>query len=519
MMKRKITALLLCAALLAAVAPAALADGDDMMTIAITSAPLLIAPAPTAAEPEVPAPFEESRPSDVYALSDGGFLVPDSFNKVIWKINADGSVEYFAGSIGVKDITGEPQGSYVDGPVDLARFVSPRGIAPFAGGWAVTDTEKNVIRFIDEKGIYTLAGNGYAAAADGSFKEAGFDRPTGIAADELGGLYVADTGSGSIRRLDGSGEVQTVVSGLCSPTGLCYKDGYLYVAETGRCRILKVWGIFTEVIAGVSEEAEDEGEYYGGYRDGSVKTALFDHPQGVAVADDGTVYVADTGNAAIRAIKNGYVYTVAKNQGEGSTLAEPTALAVCGDSVYVADAFRAGLASFDISEPSYTDVPKDAPYAAAAIEAAKRGIVRGTAPGVFSADLYLDRAQAVTLVSRVELFFDGSVVIDGNSGFDDVPDGAWYAEACRWAADAGIAIGIGDGLFAPRSYVTAEQLLLMLRRWEAYAGLTLADESAEDAFAWGAANKLLSASADKTAPLTRAEAVTVMINFMDAAGM
>lgn len=46
-------------------------------------------------------------------------------------------------------------------------------------------------------------------------------------------VYIADTGNGSIRVMNEEGEVSTLVTGLVEPTGLCWHDGALYVAETG----------------------------------------------------------------------------------------------------------------------------------------------------------------------------------------------------------------------------------------------------------------------------------------------
>ncbi|MGC8668824.1 MAG: hypothetical protein ACP5VE_11995 [Chthonomonadales bacterium] len=86
------------------------------------------------------------------------------------------------------------------------------------------------------------------------------------------------------------------------PTGIAAYGGTLYVADSrnNRIRLVRADGA-TSTLAG--SEA--------GFRDGGCSTALFRMPSGVAVSADGTVFVADTLNNRIRAIKDGHVSTVA----------------------------------------------------------------------------------------------------------------------------------------------------------------------------------------------------------------
>ena len=44
----------------------------------------------------------------------------------------------------------------------------------------------------------------------------------------------------------------------------------------------------------------------------------------------------------------------------------------------------------------------------------------------------------------------------GKSGFSDVADGAWYADAVAWAAEHGIVSGVGGGAFTPGGTITRE---------------------------------------------------------------
>ena len=54
------------------------------------------------------------------------------------------------------------------------------------------------------------------------------------------------------------------------------------------------------------------------------------------------------------------------------------------------------------------------------------------------------------------------------SGFYDVPDERWSAEAVEWAAKAGIAAGFEDGTFRPEEPITREQAVSLLYRYDAW---------------------------------------------------
>lgn len=52
----------------------------------------------------------------------------------------------------------------------------------------------------------------------------------------------------------------------------------------------------------------------------------------------------------------------------------------------------------------------------------------------------------------------------GSAAFSDVPEGAWYAEAIRWAVGAGVTNGVGEGRFAPNEKCTRAQIVTLLYR-------------------------------------------------------
>jgi sugar lactone lactonase YvrE len=138
-----------------------------------------------------------------------------------------------------------------DGPAAAAQFNGPTGVALDANGNIfVSDTENDVIRRIGTDGfVTTVAGApGAAGFIDGAGAAARFNRPTSLAFDLLGNLYVADTGNHAIRRIAPSHLVSTLIGTgvaghkngagttamLSSPTGLAFDaSGLLYIADTG----------------------------------------------------------------------------------------------------------------------------------------------------------------------------------------------------------------------------------------------------------------------------------------------
>jgi len=269
-------------------------------------------------------------PNGIALDRDGSMLVTDVYNKQIWRVLHRDS-ESYAGGATVQDLYGQPMGGYNDAGLDSSYFKEPWAIAPFLDGWAVSDTANDVVRLIQPSGVQTLNG---VTNEKLKVTELGvaFNHPTGLASDSDGNLYVADTFSGAVRKITPKGGVSTVASGLAEPMGLCWKDGELYIAETGANRIVKLQNGKVVRVAGSGEAA---------LTDGTAKRAAFFGPQGVAVGADGSVYVGDTGNGAIRKIEDGEVTTLAARDMAQANfgLTAPVGLLVQGDRLYICDSF------------------------------------------------------------------------------------------------------------------------------------------------------------------------------------
>ena len=76
-----------------------------------------------------------------------------------------------------------------------------------------------------------------------------------------------------------------------------------------------------------------------GFADGRSSEAAFRNPQGIAVGEDGTIYVADTGNSAVRSIKDGSVKTLLVCGGDSTWPVAPRALCLYQGGLVVADEF------------------------------------------------------------------------------------------------------------------------------------------------------------------------------------
>ena len=154
----------------------------------------------------------------------------------------------------------------------------------------------------------TLAG-GTRGFADGDGAGARFDSPSGLAIDRDGVLYVADTGNHAIRRVAPDGHVTTlagdgVAGDADGPGNQARFNGPIGIASTARVGVI-VADTYNDRIRSIANDGivtTIAGSAGSGSDDGAVDQARFDTPCGIAVDTAGTIYVADSGNGAIRRI-------------------------------------------------------------------------------------------------------------------------------------------------------------------------------------------------------------------------
>ena len=226
---------------------------------------------------------------------NGNLYVVDQGNNAIYKITTTGTVTILAGT----GLAG-----YINGAGTVARFNAPQGIAADAAGNVyVADKGNNMIRKITSAGVVTtFAGTGAYTLIDGDGPTvAALNRPTGVAVDAAGNVYVTDQGNTALRKITATGVVSTLIGNITttallnSLSGIAIDaQGNMYITDqTGRVLFINTQGIlFT--LAGKANTS--------GFLDGSKTTALFSTPTGIAVDASKNVYVADYNNNRIRKI-------------------------------------------------------------------------------------------------------------------------------------------------------------------------------------------------------------------------
>jgi sugar lactone lactonase YvrE len=291
-------------------------------------------------------------PNGVAVDSLGNIYVADSDNHTIRKIAATGVVSTFAGMAGTF--------GYRDGVGTNTLFRFPNGIAvDSTGNLYIADSGNDVIRTITPAGVVsTLAG---MAANPGSVDDVGtnaqFNFPTGVAVDAAADVFVADNGNHTIRMIDPSGQVTTLAGQAGNPGSadgagtdaqfqLPYgvavdTNGSVYVTDSDNQTIRKI-----TASGQVSTFAGLAGSI--GYTNATASAARFNFPRGVALDGSGNLYVADSGNNAIRMITPaqkvstwaGVTASSGESDGPLSTasLNQPYGVATDhGGNVYVAD--------------------------------------------------------------------------------------------------------------------------------------------------------------------------------------
>ena len=197
-------------------------------------------------------------PTGVAADSAGNVYVADYGNGTIRMLTQTATNWVVSTIAGLAENYGSADGTNSD-----ARFESPIGITVDTNGIVyVVDQDNNTIRKIAPAGpnwvVTTIAGlAGVDGSADGTNSDARFVLPLGIAADQIGNLYVVDQGNETIRKLTPSGSdwIVTTIGGLAGN-----------------------WGS----------------------NDGVNTDARFYYPAGITVDGSGNLFVTDLGNGTVR---------------------------------------------------------------------------------------------------------------------------------------------------------------------------------------------------------------------------
>jgi hypothetical protein len=163
------------------------------------------------------------------------------------------------------------------GPATIAGLQLPGGVAvDDSGNMYIAETAANRVRKVNTKGIIsTIAGNGTAGYSGdgGQATAAELNGPRGITVDPFGDVFVTDTRNNCIRRITASGLIGTIIgTGFNAGTGL---GGY---SGDG----------------GIAENAE------------------LNNPWDIATDSNGNIFIADAGNHVVRMVNlNDTIYTIA----------------------------------------------------------------------------------------------------------------------------------------------------------------------------------------------------------------
>jgi uncharacterized protein (TIGR03437 family) len=198
-----------------------------------------------------------------------------------------------------------------------------------SGNLYIADPDNYVIRKVSGTTITTFAGSNALGAGGtgdhGLATSAQLSKPTGLALDAAGNLYIADTGNSRIRMVAASNSYITTLSTgsavLSSPKGVAVDAaGRVYIADTDNCRILKVTPSGSITITTTVAGSDSGACGYSG-DGGPAASALLDHPSGVALDAAGNLYIADTFNQRIRRVSaaTGTITTLAGNRFSGYT--------------------------------------------------------------------------------------------------------------------------------------------------------------------------------------------------------
>ncbi|MGE0871483.1 MAG: hypothetical protein AB7P03_23185 [Kofleriaceae bacterium] len=290
------------------------ADGCDACTPTTWHATTMIGGTTVATESGL------AYPVGIAADWRGNFYIADVDNHRVRRVDVNGVITTVAG-------TGAPGSDGDGGLATGAQLHGPSSVAVDGlGRIFIADTNNHRIRRVDTTGVIsTVAGTGTPGFSgdNGAATSAELSGPFGVAVDGLGNLYIADTANQRIRRVDVDGTITTVagtgVSGaggaggpatsaeLAFPLGVAVAaQGTLYIADTSNHRVARVDDSENLVIvAGTGS--------FGATGDGGPATsATLYQPFGVAVDPAGNVYIDDRNNHRIRWVDSaGTIRTVA----------------------------------------------------------------------------------------------------------------------------------------------------------------------------------------------------------------
>ena len=163
-------------------------------------------------------------------------------------------------------------------------------------------------------------------------------------------------------------------------------------------------------------------------------------------------------------------------------------------------------------------------YYEAVLEATKYGLMFGTGGDKFDPESYVQRAQAIQVIYRIE----GEPITSFKSQFTDVCQAEWYSIPITWATENGLIMENPDEMFKPMDIISREDLIVFLYRYNGspmvkhnsfsdFTDSDLISDYARDAVGWAVNNGLIHGdSYNNIRPkdwVTRAELAVILVEY------
>ena len=260
--------------------------------------------------PPQPEPTALRFPGKVIALPGGTYLLSDTARHSVAEIDADGETvlrRFGAGERGL-----------LDGKAQEALFSEPQGLCLLDEYTAiVADSVNHALRAIDLRtgAVSTLAGTGrqwaQGSATSGPARDVDLSSPWDLAVAPDGRVVIAMAGIHQLWVYDPAGQTVSVLAGTTNeglvdgslgdawfsqPSGLTVDaEGSLWIADSESSALRRL-----DLGTGTVTTVVGQGLFDFGLRDGAADQALLQHPLGVTALPDGSIAISDTYNGAIR---------------------------------------------------------------------------------------------------------------------------------------------------------------------------------------------------------------------------
>ncbi|WP_162499751.1 NHL domain-containing protein [Mucilaginibacter terrigena] len=331
-----------------------------------------------------------SSPAGLTIDRDNNIYVADMANNKVRKITAAGVVTTFAGSGAAGN---------ADGQGTLALLNTPHSVAVDNSRTVyLADQNNHMIKRISPTGLVTtLAGSGAQGAGDGQGLAASFDQPNSIAVDINGNLVVTDANH-TVRKITAAGLVSTFAGGqygTADGNGTAASFSQAAGAAVDKANSIYVVDIATGRLRKITPNAQVAtiaGSTLG-YADGTGSAAQLNNPAFAAVGPTGDVFITDELNNRIRRVTPAGVVTTFAGNGAQSSV-DGTLLSASFYYPYgiafdnAGNMFVSEINNNTIRKLSLTGYTIDKTLPAGLSFDSKTGIISGTPTAISPATIY-----------------------------------------------------------------------------------------------------------------------------------